>query len=391
MAVPTYKVEIANANGTIWKTVTASVKSINVSRGRNRELDKFEAGTFSITFNNHDRSFDPLYTSSPWYGYIVPNRKVLIYSSDAVSQYVVFAGFISDWNFSYDISGDSLAVASGTDAFGFLSQQTLNAVTRSAELSGVRAEAIFNNSGISYPVGTSYNVSANTKRTVQASTITAGSTNALDYLQTLEQTEQGFFFVDKIGQLSFLGVVDSNNKGYNFTDSGVVAADNIPYQGIDIQYGTEDLYNSISLTNVGGSSATYDNTSSQSTYGRLVYSATGLLYDSVSDTDSAARVLAIKYGDPEYRIDSVTVNINTLSSNKQGKVVPLELTDVVQVTFTPNGIGSAVNQYVRIIGIDHQMDIDQHIMTLHFQSLSNEQLLLDDSVFGLLDYNVLGF
>jgi len=83
--------------------------------------------------------------------------------------------------------------------------------------------------------------------------------------------------------------------------------------------------------------------------------------------------------------------MNPLSASTQNSIAQLDLVDIVQVTFTPNGVGSAITKYVRIIGIEHDMSIDAHYVKLRFAEVDNEYFILDSDVFGRLDYNLLGF
>lgn len=386
MTVPTYLVYLVSNSGSILKNVTSYVRSVNITRGRSRELDRFEAGFFSVAFDNRSRYFDPLYTSSPFNGYITPKRAIQIWSG-GIKQ---FDGNIQDWNLTYDISGDSIAVASGADQFAFLAQQSLTGGAQSSQLSGARLDAIVADPNITWPYGGVYTLFDSGRRTLQADTIAAG-TNALEYMQLVERTEGGFFYIDNGGNLTFKQSGSANISLINFTDSGVAGAYNIPYQGIEITYGSELLYNQITLSRLSGSTVTATKPSSITAYGAAAYSDDGLLYNSDADTTNQALLLAAKYATPEYRFDSATISLTSLSASKQSNLLILDLTDIVKIIYTPNGVGSAISKYVRVIGIDHQMNIDDHVITYRFASLENEQLILDDSVFGLLDYNVLGF
>ena len=64
--------------GTLFYDVSDRVRSINVSRGKSRELDRFTAGQTAIEFNNNDRAFDPEYAASPFFGQIIPRRDVRV-------------------------------------------------------------------------------------------------------------------------------------------------------------------------------------------------------------------------------------------------------------------------------------------------------------------------
>jgi hypothetical protein len=102
--------------GVSFEDVTSRVRSLSISRGKNRDLDRFNSGSLSVEFNNTDRAFDPLYTASPFAGNIVPRRDVRVLA-DGTAQYV---GKVTDWNLGYDPSGQSIAELQASDAFTFL-------------------------------------------------------------------------------------------------------------------------------------------------------------------------------------------------------------------------------------------------------------------------------
>jgi hypothetical protein len=68
-----------------------------------------------------------------------------------------------------------------------------------------------------------------------------------------------------------------------------------------------------------------------------------------------------------------------------------ELGDIVQMEFTPNGIGDPIERYGQIIGIKHTVSADRHVITFGLGSLQYAFLVLDDTGFGILDQNALAF
>jgi hypothetical protein len=62
----------------------------------------------------------------------------------------------------------------------------------------------------------------------------------------------------------------------------------------------------------------------------------------------------------------------------------------VRVQWTPNGVGSAIDQYVTIDGIEHAANPANHDVTFNL-SQATVALILNDTFFGTLDNNVLGF
>ena len=106
--------------GELFVDVTESLQSFSVTRGKSRELDRFNAGQLVANFTNNTRWFDPTYASSPYFGQIVPKRSVRV-SIDNVYQYF---GVTDDWNIAYDAAGNSVATLSAVDAFAILAGNT---------------------------------------------------------------------------------------------------------------------------------------------------------------------------------------------------------------------------------------------------------------------------
>lgn len=383
MAIPTNEILLISADGATTYDVTAYVKSVNIDRGRSRELDKFDAGTFTISFENRNRYFDPLNTSSPFNGLIVPNVGIWVQTEG----YGRIWGFIKDWNLMYDVSGESTAVASGADAFSFLAQQeTSSDLTPAQQTAGNRIGYVLSQPDVTWPYGgPNWSLDVTNTRQVQSHTIAKG-TNILEYAQLVERTERGYFFVNHDG------VIEFQRNGY-MLDGGVLFTDNntdIPYQGVEIIYGSELLYNTVNLTRLGGAIQSTDSPTSIAAYGASVYEDTDLLYVTDADTLDAALLLLAKYEEPEYRFDTVTVFLNGLSNANQQRVLGLDLAQTVQVRLRPNSTGTAITKYVRIIGISEKLEVDGHTITFKFESIANEVLILDSDASGLLDYNVLG-
>ena len=128
--------------------ITAKVSgSIQVNRGRSRELDSFNAGTASFTLRNEDRSFDPLNTTSAYYPGITPRTLVRI----SVAGTVVFVGRVEDYLLRYDINGLATVDVSCVDGLGILASMFLVNVDVDEEFPETRIPAVFNNAQINYP------------------------------------------------------------------------------------------------------------------------------------------------------------------------------------------------------------------------------------------------
>lgn len=368
--------------GTLFYDVTNKVKSIAVRRGKNRQLDYYDAGLANIVFNNQDRTFDPEYAASPYYGQIIPKRSVRISSG---GEYV-FWGVIDDWNLDYDPNGDNTASAACSDAFSYFASQTLTGFTPDAQYSGQRINTILSRPDVAWP---QQDRDIETGVQLLSTDAVADDINALDYLRTVSRSEPGSFFISRAGDVVF------RDRRTPATSGGTTLADDgsgIPYYGMRVVYGSELLHNEIVIGSVSAGTAIAQDTDSIGEYGVLNLTQTGLLMSDATAVTELASYYASKFSQPEYRFESVNLIVDQLSTAQQAVVLGFEIGDVVQIKFTPAGVSPAIVKYAEIIRIDNEIDPVNHVMSLGFATLDFALLVLDDSVFGKLDTtNALAF
>ena len=368
--------------GTLFYDVSQFLLGVQVNRGKSRELDRYNAGQSNVLLDNRARTFDPLYSLSPYTGQIIPHREIRIKSNGSS----VFYGVIDDWNLDYSPNGDNTATAIASDGFTLLATQSLSAHTATSQLTGARVDAVLNRSEVNWPLA-SRTVDAG-KATLQADVVDEG-TNALEYLQIVEKSEPGAVFIGKDGYFNFQERTQqiSSTAVKTFADDGT----GIDFNNLQVVYGSEQLYNRIVITRVNGTAQIADDTDSQNQYGISTLDQDNLLLDSDSASLDLANYLLTRYSEPEYRFEAIEIELANLSTAEQNDVLSLELTDVVRVKFTPNGIGSAIDQYALITGITHRTNSISHSVTIGLSTLDYANFILDDSVFGQLDDDRLGF
>ena len=113
------------------------------------------------------------------------------------------------------------------------------------------------------------------------------------------------------------------------------------------------------------------------------------------DTDVALGELAVRlvsqYADPEYRFESLSILMSKLSEAQQNSILGLEIGSICRIKFQPNKTGAVIDKYAQVIGIQNQMSLADHKISLSFQTIDAAYFVLDDIAFGLLDFNSLGF
>lgn len=97
-------------------------RQLSTFRGRNRELDRFQAGTCQIRLSDLSREYDPSNVAGPYYGNLKPMRQVKVRAHWAGTAYDVFAGYVDSFEHEYagPANGDATCTIYATDGFKVL-------------------------------------------------------------------------------------------------------------------------------------------------------------------------------------------------------------------------------------------------------------------------------
>lgn len=366
--------------GEIIQDVTDYVRRVSISRGRSRELDRYSTGQSTIVLDNRARTFDPTDLATPFLGQILP-RKALQVSVDGETAIV---GNVQDWSYSYELSGDATATVTAVDGFALLTRQLVDDVTVSAESTDERVNSILD--GVSWPAG---------KRAIEPGVATLASGvatgNALTYLQSVETCEAGDFFISREGLATFKPrgltydetaydaalTYDSAVTPYSFplpavtsdlifTDQGDDGTSTfVPYVALQLELGTDLLFNTINMTYASDTIVAQDS-DSQITYGLSTLDVNASLISTEAQAIVLADYLVSTYRQPVARFSEVSVELAGLPTAVVGKLLALDLTDVVKVRFRPNNINARVERRSIVEGIRHDISLDSHRVTFAF-------------------------
>lgn len=371
-------------SGEEYVDITSFAYSVSTSRGKNTELDKYKAGSINVSLHNQNRFFDPDFEESPFSGELVPRRGIRV----LVDSIPVITGRVSDWNLSYAPGNSADATVSGIDNFSLLATQVLTSGTAISETTGARIERVLDMASVEWPVD---DRRIDTGQSTLGLQVLDGTENALSYLQEVELSEiGGSMFISREGYLTF-----RDRTATPQVDGSVLFADDgtgIPFQSIAIDYGSENLYNQITVTSPAGTAIAND-TLSQTQYGISAASYDTLL-STQGQVDNAATFLIGRYSRPVLRVSSLTVNLDSLTQAEQSTILSLELADVARVVYTPNGLGDPVEKAGLIIGINHSITTSRHDVTLNFAPVQTNVFIIGDPEFGIIGEDapgVLGF
>lgn len=378
--------------GAVWTDVTNRAYQTNIDRGKNQALSRYNAGTMSVTLDNSDAYFDPTIPAGtsgyPYAGQIIPGKRIRV----TVGTERQFLGVIQDWDLEYPLGGRATATARAADAFVQLANRSLDADTFSSALSSSMLTTVLDQPEVAFDTSLRDIQTGNT--TLQTTTVALG-TNVLTFLQLIEASEPGALFVSKDGYLTF------RSRRYQAEyDGAIVITDDgtsVTWRSMEVDYGSELLYNRATIQREGGTTQVADDTASQAIYGILAYSAEGLIMNTDAVALSMAQYYANTYGDPVFRPKRVTLDMAAQTGSNQGLLQALDLEDLVLISFTPPG-GLLIERYMSVAGIHHRMGPGRHVIDLDLIDAAEQGMIWgdpalapEDQPLSLLDSNRYGF
>lgn len=178
------------------------------------------------------------------------------------------------------------------------------------------------------------------------------------------------------------------NQIVDFTNTVLISDDNfagINFSDLSMVYASEKLYNQITVNGINQS--TFGDSQSQSKYGLKELAITDSIIDTQEDNDSLAKLLLSLYKSPNYRAESIIINVHGLSASEQNTMLNMDLLTPIELKFIPVNSGSALSRKYQVIGISHEVSMSEHVMELRLTSLDNFGFILDIPNLGVLDTN----
>jgi hypothetical protein len=369
--------------------VSNQVDRISTRRGRNPQADQFQTGTLSMRIVDQNGDFNPQNVNGPYYGLLVPMRKVQISANYAGVNYSIFSGYITSFNTitPKDVGDIAYTTIEAVDAFRLAQNAQISTVaTASAgQLSGARINAILDT--IDWPAGMR-DVDAGLT-TMQADPGTART--SLAAMQTVELSEYGSLYVDAAGFFTFqdraVTTAGSGTTPVIFSDTGP----GIRYNNAIWRLDDTLVYNSAQITRTGGTTQSASDAASIAKYFTHSYNQQNLLME----TDTVALQYAQSYvasrATTSVRCDAITLDLYTADYDA-GIVAALDLDyfDPVTISTTQPG-NSTLTKTLQVFGV--AMDITTNSWRTTFTTLEPiiDGFVLDSSLYGLLDTGVLTY
>ena len=356
-------------------------------RGRNRILNRFEAGTATVVLLDQNGDWNPDNTASPYYGKLLPLRKIRIWADYdnglGTIRYYLFSGYIISYDNTFRTGTDAFQTVTlqCVDAFRLFSTVQINTVsgTPAGQLSGARIDALLDSA--SFPTSMR-NVDAGDS-SLQADSGT--SRDLLSALGTVSDSEFGAFYIDNEGNATFISrsalAEASDQTATVFSDTGV----GLPYVNADFAYDDTQIFNDVTVTRSGGTAQNVQDATSIATYFIHSGNRSGILVESDSEALSQAQMILNAKKNAVFRIDSITLNLkDTTDAALITAGLDLDIFDLINVTKTAPG-PSSVTLELFVQGVQH--DISNKIWTTKLLTAEPiiQGFILDSATQGVLD------
>jgi len=285
--------------------LTPDVRQITIRRGRNIMRDTYEAGTCIVRVIDPNSYFNPQNTSSPYYGYLTPLRKLRVSGTVNGVGYFLFSGYTTNYKYTYPQNQETGYVdIECTDAFRLMQLATVTTVASATagQDTGTRIGKILDQ--VQWPSSMRTIDTGNT--TCQADPATART--SLDALKNAEFSEQGAFYVNQEGTAVFLNRTNVI-KAYGQTPIEFNQTTGIPYTNLVFAFDDKLIINSAGMTRVGGTEQVFEDAASIAKYFPHQSNQTNLVAQTDADTLNIAKIYVATRKETTIRIDAMTVDL----------------------------------------------------------------------------------
>jgi len=380
---------ILSGSGYVVVDVSNQVNYVQTRRGRNALSDEFQTGNLTLRIVDQNGDFNPENPASPYFELLTPMKKVQISATYSGVTYPIFSGFITSYVNTQPKDATEVAYTTITavDAQRLAQNAQISTVTgaTAGNLSGTRINQILDE--IDWPA-TMRDVDAGLT-TLQADPGT--NRTSLGALQTVALSEYGAIYVDASG--SFVFQDRSVTAGSIGATPTLFADDGTGIQYANAVWKLDDtlIFNKSTVTRAGGIAQVATNQASIDKYFLHSYFLDGLLMQTDAIALDYAQAYTASRAETSIRCDAVELDLYTANYNA-GIIAALDLDffDPITVITTQPG-GSTLNKTLQIFGVAFNITPNSWKTTFTTLEPVIDAFILNNTIYGTLDYNVLSY
>ena len=364
--------------------ISNQVGRISIRRGYNLLQDQFQAGTATVRVYDPTGAWNPQNPSSPYYGKLIPLRKMRI-SGDGV---YLFSGYTTGYNYTYPKDQDiGFVDIECSDAFRLFNMANVTSVTGSSagQTTGARIDDILDT--VSWPVSMR---SVNTgNSTVQADPGTART--SLAAIKNVEFSEQGAFYVSPGGNAVFTQrssiISKSGQNPTSFANDGT----GIGYKNIVFAFDDKLIINQASITRTGGTAQTATNATSIAKYFPHSVNYSDLVVQTDAEALNIARTYVATRAETTIRIDALTLDLNSPDYTAGiSAALNLDFFDTVAIKNVAQD-GTVIQKTLQCMGIQHEITPNSWNTTFVTSEPIVDGFIIGSSLYGIIGTSVMTY
>jgi hypothetical protein len=360
--------------------LTPDVYSISIRRGRNIMKDQYEAGTAIVRVLDPQGFFNPQNPLSPYFGYLVPLRKVRISATTPSAEYFLFSGYVNDYRYTFPVGQETAYVdILCTDAFRLFQMANVATIadTAAGQDTGTRINKILDD--VLFP---------NSMRSISTGDTTcladpATLRTSLEAIKNAEFSEGlGAFYMSPDGTAIYqsrsevTATLGDTPVEFNQTTG-------IPYKAVKYAFDDKLIINSVVFNRIGG---TAQNVFSQDSIDRFFpHSLTQ--ENLVAEDDAQVLGIAQNYvntrKETSIRIDELTVDLLD-PAVPTDTLIGLDYFDNLEITNVTES-GSTIVKTLQAQGF--AWDITPNRMNVTITTL---EPIIDGFIIGSSTYGIIG-
>jgi len=366
--------------------LTPDVYSISIRRGRNVMKDTYDAGTAIVRVLDPLGYFNPQNPSSPYFGYLVPLRKLRISATTATAEHFLFSGYVNDYRYTFPVGQETAYVdIMCTDGFRLLQMSNVGTIpdTAAGQDTGTRINKILDN--VSFPA------SMRSISTGVSTCVADPATNrsTLDAIKNAEFSEGlGAFYMSADGTAVYLNRTEVTSSlgepsiAFNQTTG-------IPYRNVKYAFDDKLIINDVKFNRVGGTAQLVYSQSSIDKYFPHSLTQENL----VAQTDDIVLGIAQNYvntrKETTIRIDEMLVDLLD-PAVPTDTLIGLDYFDNLDITNVTES-GSTINKTLQAQGF--AWDITANKMQVAITTLEPivDGFIIGSTIFGIIGTSTLSY
>ena len=364
-----------------------NTRQITINRGRSIQQDTYQAGTAVIKVYDPNSYFSPQNTTSPYYPYVVPLRKLRISANADGDVHWLFSGYTTDYKYSYDQTEQMGYVEIHcTDAFRLFNMAQVATVDgqTAGQTTGTRINKILDT--MLFPNSLRQISTGSTTCQADPGTVRAG----LDCLKNAEFVEQGALYVSADGALVFksrdevVGSLAETPIEFNQTTG-------IPYKNLQFAFDDKLIINNADFVRFGNTAV---NQVVQNAASIEKYFPHGIVQQNlIAETDAQvldiAKIYVATRAETTIRIDAMTIDLMD-SAVPTETIIALDYFSNLRISnIQPDG--STIVKTLQCQGLNWQITPNSMQVTVTTLEPIVEGFIIGNSNYGIIGQSIMSY